>query len=132
MPVRLPFYAQRRCGEPITDGSPSDFSTDYKKVTDKIEDGEKKIKELGATAERLNRKVKIYQFPMQELTLSYGQNKGKQYTEEEDRFLLVRLQHWGIERDDVYELIKRDSGEWPLFRYVPASLVAHVIEKLTL
>jgi hypothetical protein len=54
---------------------------------------------------------------MQELHLAYGQNKGKQYTEEEDRFLLVRLEHWGINREDVYELIKRDAGEWPLFRF---------------
>jgi SWI/SNF-related matrix-associated actin-dependent regulator of chromatin subfamily A member 5 len=65
----------------------------------------------------LTRKITSYQFPMQELHLAYGQNKGKQYTEEEDRFLLVRLEHWGINREDVYELIKRDAGEWPLFRF---------------
>lgn len=58
---------------------------------------------------------------MQELHLTYGQNKGKQYTEEEDRFLLVRLEHWSINREDVYELIKRDAGEWPLFRCVPTA-----------
>lgn len=55
---------------------------------------------------------------MQEIKLQYGQNKGKQYNEEEDRFLLVRMHHHGIDREDCYELVKRDIGEWPLFRQV--------------
>jgi SWI/SNF-related matrix-associated actin-dependent regulator of chromatin subfamily A member 5 len=54
---------------------------------------------------------------MQELKFQYGQNKGKSYTDDEDRFLIVRMHHHGIDRDDCYELIKRDIGEWPLFRF---------------
>lgn len=49
--------------------------------------------------------------------MQYGQNRGKSYSDEEDRFLLVRMHHHGIDRDDCYELIKRDVGEWPLFRF---------------
>jgi SWI/SNF-related matrix-associated actin-dependent regulator of chromatin subfamily A member 5 len=89
---------------------------DWEKVIAKITEGESKIHERDEQSRKLSAKVKSYAYPMQELHLSYGQNKGKQYTEEEDRFLIVRLEHWGLQREDVYELIKKDVGDWPLFR----------------
>lgn len=91
-------------------------ASDHEKVIAKITEGESKIHEREEQSKRLTAKVKSYEYPMQELHLSYGQNKGKQYTEEEDRFLIVRLEHWGLNREDVYELIKKDVGDWPLFR----------------
>ncbi|KAL7415636.1 SNF2 family N-terminal domain-containing protein [Mrakia frigida] len=90
---------------------------DWERVIQKITEGESKIHERDEQSRRLTAKVKSHTFPMQELHLSYGQNKGKQYTEEEDRFLIVRLEHWGLNREDVYELIKKDVGDWPLFRF---------------
>jgi len=84
---------------------------------DRIKSGEDKIREQGEKIGALHRKVKSYGYPMQELKIQYGQNKGKSYSDEEDRFLLVRMHHHGIDRDDCYELIKRDIGEWPLFRF---------------
>jgi SWI/SNF-related matrix-associated actin-dependent regulator of chromatin subfamily A member 5 len=54
---------------------------------------------------------------MQELRIQYGQNKGKSYSEDEDRFLLVRMHHHGLDRDDCYDLVKRDISEWPSFRF---------------
>ncbi|KAK4684402.1 hypothetical protein P7C73_g5775, partial [Tremellales sp. Uapishka_1] len=90
---------------------------DGEKYMERIRGGEEKIKEQLEKISHLHRKVKSYTYPMQELKLQYGQNKGKQYSDEEDRFLLVRMHHHGIDRDDCYELIKRDIGEWPLFRF---------------
>jgi SWI/SNF-related matrix-associated actin-dependent regulator of chromatin subfamily A member 5 len=84
----------------------------------RITSGEAKIKDQQEKITQLHLKIKSYTYPMQELKFQYGQNKGKHYSEEEDRFLLVRMHHHGIDRDDCYELIKRDIGEWPLFRWV--------------
>jgi len=39
----------------------------------------------------LTSKVERYKNPLQQLKFSYGQNKGKNYTEEEDRFLVSHL-----------------------------------------
>lgn len=54
---------------------------------------------------------------MQELELNYPTTKGKVYSEEEDRYLLCRLNHYGMRTDDVYERIKKDITEFPVFRF---------------
>nr|XP_031859137.1 uncharacterized protein CI109_005487 [Kwoniella shandongensis]KAA5526209.1 hypothetical protein CI109_005487 [Kwoniella shandongensis] len=90
---------------------------DWEKHMDRIRIGEEKIKEQQDRIDALHRKVKAVRYPLQELKIMYGQNKGKTYSDEEDRFLLVRMHHHGMDRDDCYELIKRDIGEWPLFRF---------------
>jgi SWI/SNF-related matrix-associated actin-dependent regulator of chromatin subfamily A member 5 len=54
---------------------------------------------------------------MQELELNYPTTKGKVYSEEEDRYLLCRLYHYGMQMEDVYERIKQDISEFPVFRF---------------
>ena len=54
---------------------------------------------------------------MQEFESNYPTAKGKIYSEEEDRYLLCRLHHYGLKTDDVYERIKRDITEFPVFRF---------------
>lgn len=39
------------------------------------------------------------------------------YTEEEDRFLLVQLDKFGVGREDLYERIREEIRESPLFRF---------------
>ncbi|GMK54535.1 hypothetical protein CspeluHIS016_0111210 [Cutaneotrichosporon spelunceum] len=90
---------------------------DADKYMARIRAGEEKLRENVDKIAALHKKVKSYNYPMQELRVQYGQNKGKSYSDEEDRFLLVRMHHHGLDRDDCYELIKRDIGEWPLFRF---------------
>jgi len=46
-----------------------------------------------------------------------NQTKGKSYSDDEDRFLLVELAKYGVGKDDTYEKIKRDINEWPAFRF---------------
>jgi len=54
---------------------------------------------------------------MQELELNYPTTKGKVYSEEEDRYLLCRLWHYGMHMDDAFERIKKDITEFPVFRF---------------
>lgn len=54
---------------------------------------------------------------MQELELNYPTTKGKVYSEEEDRYILFRLHHYGMQAEEVYEKIKRDILEFPVFRF---------------
>lgn len=44
-----------------------------------------------------------YRAPFHQLRLSYGNNKGKNYTEEEDRFLVCMLHKLGFDKENVYE-----------------------------
>lgn len=46
-----------------------------------------------------------------------AQTKGKTYSEEEDRFMLVRLDHHGYTTEGAYELIKKDILNWDGFRF---------------
>lgn len=62
-------------------------------------------------------KVAQYRYPMQELQLAYSQTKGKIYNEEEDRYLLCRLAHYGLHSEDVYDKIKKDISDFPVFRF---------------
>ncbi len=61
--------------------------------------------------------MKTVRYPMQELEIIYPQAKGRVYSEEEDRYLLFRLWHYGMRSDDVYEKIKKDITEFPVFRF---------------
>lgn len=64
----------------------------------------------------MSKKIKAVAYPMQELELNYPTTKGKIYSEEEDRYLLCRLHTYG-HVDDVYERIKKDISEFPVFRF---------------
>ena len=60
-----------------------------------------------------------YRVPLQQLKVNYSvstTNK-KVYTEEEDRFLLVLLDKYGVDSDGIFEKIRDDIRESPLFRF---------------
>ena len=65
----------------------------------------------------LKLKVQQYRNPFQQLRISYGTNKGRNFTEEEDRFLICMLQSLGYEREDVYEELLREVRKAPQFRF---------------
>lgn len=63
-------------------------------------------------------KVASVPYPLQQMKIVYAnQTKGKSYSDDEDRFLLVELAKYGVGKDDTYEKIKRDINEWPAFRF---------------
>ncbi|KAJ1302984.1 hypothetical protein OPQ81_003276 [Rhizoctonia solani] len=90
---------------------------DAERIMQRFEDADAKREKQNITEDLLRRKVASYTFPMQELHLNYNQTKGKIYSEEEDRYLLCRLNHYGLGAEDVYDRIKKDILEFPVFRF---------------
>lgn len=54
-----------------------------------IEKGESKLKRIDEMSAAVSKKVAKYKNPWLELKIVYGQHKGKQFTEDEDRFLVT-------------------------------------------
>jgi SWI/SNF-related matrix-associated actin-dependent regulator of chromatin subfamily A member 5 len=90
---------------------------DWDRITERIEEGESKRNRQVILERLLHQKINSVRYPMQELDLNYPSTKGKIYSEEEDRYLLVRLAYYGLGADDVYERIKKDITEFPVFRF---------------
>ena len=51
-----------------------------------------------------------------QLRINYGTNKGKNYTEEEDRFLVCMLHKLGFDKENVYEELRAAVRNAPHFR----------------
>ncbi|KAJ3026064.1 UNVERIFIED_CONTAM: hypothetical protein HDU68_006238 [Siphonaria sp. JEL0065] len=90
---------------------------DWEKYIMMIERGEAKIVNQIRVQETLTNRIKDLKMPLQQLRLNYGQSKGKNYTEDEDRFMLVCLEKYGYASEDVYERMKEDIKQSPLFRF---------------
>ncbi|KAF5332495.1 hypothetical protein D9611_005470 [Ephemerocybe angulata] len=90
---------------------------EYARIDARIKEGEAKRSKRQNLEYLLKQKINSVRYPMQELELNYPTTKGKVYSEEEDRYLLCRLHHYGMQVDDVYERIKRDISEFPVFRF---------------
>ncbi|KKA29502.1 hypothetical protein TD95_001584 [Thielaviopsis punctulata] len=92
---------------------------DYAKYLKIIEDGEERTRKIEHQRKLLRKKLNMYRVPLQQLKINYSvstTNK-KVYTEEEDRFLLVLLDRFGIDREGIYELMREEIRESPLFRF---------------
>ncbi|EST05585.1 ISWI HAND domain protein [Kalmanozyma brasiliensis GHG001] len=94
-----------------------DELTDSAKLVARIEEGESKLAKQQHQESVLKRKVDMYRQPLLQLKMHYGQNKGKSYSEEEDRFLLVKLAEYGLGEGDTYDRIKKDVMLWHGFRF---------------
>ncbi|KAL4858477.1 ISWI chromatin-remodeling complex ATPase [Chlorella vulgaris] len=68
---------------------------DYEKHIKTIEKGEQRIQRQHDIMHAIATKLEKYKNPWQELKLQYGQNKGKAYNEEEDRFLVCMMHRLG-------------------------------------
>lgn len=94
------------------------FPTEASRIEARIAEGEAKRYKRDNLQYLLHKKITSVMYPMQELELNYPTTKGKVYSEEEDRYLLCRLWHYGMHNtDDVYERIKKDITEFPVFRF---------------
>ena len=92
---------------------------DHAKYIANIEAGEEKTRKLNHQRKMLKRKMDMYRVPLQQLKLNYSvstTNK-KVYTEEEDRFLLVMLDRYGVDGEGIYDKIRDEIRESPLFRF---------------
>lgn len=58
-----------------------------------------------------------YRSPFHQMRIAYGTNKGKNYTEEEDRFLICMLHKLGFDKENVYEELRMACRSAPQFRF---------------
>jgi SWI/SNF-related matrix-associated actin-dependent regulator of chromatin subfamily A member 5 len=84
-----------------------------------IEEGEARVRLQAEKKRLLAKKIAMYRMPLQQMTIKYtvSTTNKKVYTEDEDRFLLVMLNKHGVEGEDVYEKIRDEIRESPLFRF---------------
>jgi len=91
--------------------------TDIDRIIAQIERGEAKIQRRISIKEAMEAKMARYKSPFHQLRIQYGTNKGKNYTEEEDRFLVCMLYKLGFERENVYEELRQAVRSAPQFRF---------------
>ncbi|OGE55724.1 hypothetical protein PENARI_c004G03696 [Penicillium arizonense] len=92
---------------------------DYTKYLRVIDQGEEKLRKMNHQRKMLRKKLEMYRVPLQQLKINYtvSTTNKKVYTEEEDRFLLVMLDKYGVEGEGLYEKIREEIRESPLFRF---------------
>merc|ERR1711994_463717 len=72
---------------------------------------------MGSIKRALVAKMCRYRAPFHQLRIQYGTNKGKNYTEEEDRFLVCMLHKLGFDRENVYDELRTSVRQAPQFRF---------------
>ncbi|KAK3913636.1 Chromatin-remodeling complex ATPase chain Iswi [Frankliniella fusca] len=90
---------------------------DIDRIMGQIERGEAKIQRRAGIKKALDAKMARYRAPFHQLRISYGTNKGKNYTEEEDRFLVCMLHKLGFDKENVYEELRAAVRSAPQFRF---------------
>lgn len=80
----------------------------YERYLQQIEAGEEKIEKIKISKECLRRKLLTYRFPLQELVLKFppATTTKRTFTDEEDRFMLIQMYKFGLDRPDLYERIR--------------------------
>ncbi|KAF6390854.1 SWI/SNF related, matrix associated, actin dependent regulator of chromatin, subfamily a, member 1 [Rhinolophus ferrumequinum] len=90
---------------------------DIEKIMAQIERGEARIQRKISIKKALDAKIARYKAPFHQLRIQYGTSKGKNYTEEEDRFLICMLHKMGFDRENVYEELRQCVRNAPQFRF---------------
>merc|ERR1719322_2196542 len=90
---------------------------DIDRLMAQIEKGEAKIQRRALIRKALDAKIARYRAPFHQLRIAYGTNKGKNYTEEEDRFLVCMLHKLGFDKENVYEELRAAVRNAPQFRF---------------
>ncbi|CAG9826669.1 unnamed protein product [Diabrotica balteata] len=90
---------------------------DIDRIMAQIERGETKIQRRASIKKALDAKMARYRAPFHQLRISYGTNKGKNYMEDEDRFLVCMLHKLGFDRENVYEELRAAVRASPQFRF---------------
>merc|ERR1712241_1391055 len=90
---------------------------DCDRIMAQIEKGEARIQRRALIKKALDAKIARYKAPFHQLRIAYGTNKGKNYTEEEDRFLVCMLHKLGFDKESVYEELRAAVRCAPQFRF---------------
>ncbi|KAH3688840.1 hypothetical protein WICPIJ_000175 [Wickerhamomyces pijperi] len=91
----------------------------FEKYLATIEQGEEKIRRSKIQKESLRLKLSQYQNPLTQLTLKFppSTTTKRVFSDEEDRYLLLLVYKYGLDRPDLYERIRDDIRESPLFHF---------------
>ncbi|KAK8684504.1 hypothetical protein V6N13_040528 [Hibiscus sabdariffa] len=87
---------------------------DYDRIIKNIERGEARITRKDEIMKAIGKKLDRYKNPWLEMQIQYGQNKGKLYNEECDRFMICMVHKLGYGNWDELKAAFRTS---PLFRF---------------
>lgn len=90
---------------------------DIDRILGQIEKGEAKIQRRISINKALDAKMARYKSPFYQLKIQYGSSKGKNYTEEEDRFLICFLHKLGFDKENVYDELRYAVRQAPQFRF---------------
>ncbi|KAG0198407.1 hypothetical protein BGX33_012360, partial [Mortierella sp. NVP41] len=90
---------------------------DHERIIAAIEKGESKLQKQSDIQDQLRAVIQRHRQPLQQLKITYNQTKTKNFTEEEDRFLIVTLERLGYGTDDVYDRIRDEIRKSPMFRF---------------
>jgi SWI/SNF-related matrix-associated actin-dependent regulator of chromatin subfamily A member 5 len=101
------------------------FWKDYNKIEgwqkhiSAIEAGEERLRKTEHQRKMLRKKMQSVRVPLQQLKINYtvSTTNKKVYTEEEDRFLLVMLDRHGLDSENLYDTIRDEIRDSPLFRF---------------
>ncbi|MBA0681575.1 hypothetical protein Goari_023371, partial [Gossypium aridum] len=87
---------------------------DFDRIIKNIERGEARISRRDEIMKAIGKKLDRYKNPWLELKIQYGQNKGKLYNEECDRFMICMVHKLGYGN---WEELKAAFRASPLFRF---------------
>ncbi|XVE65663.1 hypothetical protein DITRI_Ditri08aG0018200 [Diplodiscus trichospermus] len=87
---------------------------DYDRIIKNIERGEARISRKDEIMKAIGKKLDRYKNPWLEMKIQYGQNKGKLYNEECDRFMICMVHKLGYGNWEELKAVFRTS---PLFRF---------------
>ncbi|XP_072171356.1 SWI/SNF-related matrix-associated actin-dependent regulator of chromatin subfamily A member 5-like [Diadema setosum] len=90
---------------------------DVDRIMAQIERGEAKIQRKIGIKKALDAKMARYRAPFHQLRIQYGTNKGKNWTEDEDRFLVCMLHKLGFDKENVYDDLRSAVRQAPQFRF---------------
>ena len=91
---------------------------DHEKIIKMIEADEEKLRKVQYQKDILKLKISDYKNPFFELKLKHppSTNNKRIFSKEEDRFILFTLNKYGLDREDINELIRDEIRDCPLFK----------------
>lgn len=91
--------------------------TDHDKIIAIIERGESKIQRRKDIKDALDVKMTRYRAPFYQLKINYYSGKSRNYTEDEDRYILCMLCKLGFDKENVYDDLRLAVRNANQFRF---------------
>ena len=100
--------------------------SDHEKIIERIQKGEAKIDRILQISHTLKTKVDRHKNPWQAMTVVYGSNKGKAFTEEEDRFLICMMDKLGYGQWEQLKLEIRKAWQFRFDWFLKSRTTAEI------